>query len=318
MEIRRIEGIIPVEAINRNLPLKWENFSYEEMRKLLKFVNKGERKSPGEFEELIKATFLGYESGRVGKFRSGDLTFLARVEEGTELSPGQEVEVSLKGLFPFAEKLRLLVNRALTAISQGEFRLLERLFTPKLLQALEREAQENAKELLPFLKSLKEKGSAFPVGRDVAVALLLLLANFDRFKENLPEGVDREKLRELLSGLFGLFALYRLLGTAVFPVFFRELKGQLYLKKEGEVLKALLELETPLGSLRLLLRALNRELSVEVGAEGALKERFSLEELKELLSSCGFSVVFCRFVEPEALSPQSQGFLRGSSLDFKV
>ena len=60
MEIRRIEGILPVEGVSRELPLKLENFSYHDMKKLLSQVSSGARKgdSKEEFERLLLLSLI--------------------------------------------------------------------------------------------------------------------------------------------------------------------------------------------------------------------------------------------------------------------
>lgn len=331
VEIRRIEGIIPVEAVSRNLPVKWENFSYRQMRQLLSLVSKGEQKGKGEFEDIIRATFLGYTPEGKAKLRSGKLTLIADVKLPVELQEGQELLLRLKEVSPklvfslvsagvSPKELSKFVASVLGKLLKGEPLPLNAVFTPAVVTYLEELFKKELPQLAPAFGEFKEallKGDpAAAVSRYALVGLLLLIDNFEQFKPRLPRWVTKEKLTELLNTLLGVYALYLVTGTVIVPLLtVSDFKGRLFVKREGELFKALLELETPKGELKALLKLLGYELSVDLWAEEPLKELLRPEELAAELESVGFKVVYCKF-SPGELHPREEGFLKGSSFEF--
>ncbi len=99
MEIRRIEGILPVEAVSRDLPLKLENFSYHDMKRLLAQISGGGSKGDKaqEFENLLlRALFLEYAPDGSALIKVGDKVLRARIEVDKEFKPGQELFLKVK------------------------------------------------------------------------------------------------------------------------------------------------------------------------------------------------------------------------------
>ncbi len=334
MEIRRIEGIIPVEGLNRDLPLKLENFSYYDMKKLLSTVTSGSSKKDvsEELESLlIKATFLGYTPEGKAKLKSGKLILIADVKVDREFREGEELLLKLENTSP---KIELSVVKT----EQKPRKLLETLreFLPKQQPELTELSKFLNKEVLSYLQKiatkrfpeLKENLPAFLPSKTAVpspfhlLALLMLLeeSTFQKVRDKLPPGTRKDEINKAVEELIATYALFVITGIVLSPVYLNgELKGRAYFKKEEDMAAALVELELSEGKLLLLVKLLGKNLSVELFTESRkLKESLNTEDLKKFLADKGFNPVVVRFSEKKEFEEEKEKFLKGSEKGFTV
>jgi len=322
LEIRRIEGIIPLDSVSRDLPKKLENFSYHDMRKLLSTISSGAQKKGVEEELnslLIKATFEGFTPEGKAKLRSGQLILIADVEVNREFKVGEELLFRLKSLYPRIE-LSLVKKDEFLETVLGKLKLLlpqfsaeklvssvEVLKNPKVLNLLAEYESVHYPELKEeFGKFLKSSSAAFSsrVFSPFSVFSLLLLLEdevFERAKGELPKNLTKKLIKELVVSLLSLQAVFVVSGIVVFPFAFdKEFKGNAYLSPQGDVQKVYVEVETRFGSLGIFIQLLNENLSVE-----AITERKELQNIlreneemfRNELKKEGFELVLFRISE---------------------
>lgn len=318
MEIRRIEGVLPVEAVSRDLPLKLENFSYRDMKKLLsQITRKGE-----DFEELLlKATLLELPSPGRAKIKLGDTVIEARLEAAGTFRPGQELLLKVKKLSPevelsLVEPASLLdaVKRTLPKLFELSPRLLHHLLSPQVSAVV----LEKVRELFPGLYPFFKRGELQP--KELLIYLLTLLKPevYEEVKPHLPEGLDREKIKELLEFTVGALLLYRSLKVLLLPLSAENFWGRALLGVKEGVGVAFIEGEGEAGEFKGAVRALKNSVSLEYWTSGELKERFNPEEVKELLREEGLTPVSVREVEAERLLKVKRELLKGSLVEFTV
>ncbi len=300
LEIRRIEGIIPVEAVSRDLPLKLENFSYRDMKKLLSLISKGEGKGDlnSEFENLLKATFLEYLSGNRAKLKIGDLILNARIEADRTFEPGEEILLRVKGIneslelsivSPVSLKLSEIVRNNLKSLVEGKIHLGE--LSKEEISAVVQFITENFSELLPPFKEVLREGN-------LSYSPYFLLANLLLLKEEvrskLKNPPPKEEVLNRLNTYLSLCAFYYVFGILMTPFSLEDdFKGKVYYLK-GDVPKAFIDVETLKGRFRALVGLIGRKVSVEYWVEGELSDVFDEEELRRVISKSGFEPILVK------------------------
>ena len=323
MEIRRVEGIIPVEGINRDLPLKLENFSYHEMKRLLSQIGAGEQKGRAntEFESLLKAVFLGYEGKNRGRFKIGNTQFTAQLEVDRAFQPGEEVLLRLKGVGEKIEfSLVLPVKKRLSEILKGELPNLlsktvkfpDRELLSLLLPFVEREYPEVA---TGFRGSLVSERFFSPY----SIFSLLLLLKPEVRSELEKRGVKLpavKEVKELVNHLLGLYSLYALLGVLEIPIYIDgSFRGRVFYRRGKEELsQAFIEIDTALGEFGALLKLLGKNLSVEYWGSREVLERIDPEEVKKRLESAGLKPVVVRAVSKSEAESFKGEFFKGEGI----
>jgi len=325
VEIRRVEGIIPVEAISRDLPLKLENFSYYDMKKLLSQISKGAWKGDKgqEFENLlIKALFLEYTPDGKALIKVGDKVLTARLEVEREFEPGQEILLRVKSTFPEVE-LSIVEGKAFSTLSKllpkifelNGF-LLHKIFTQKVKQEVLSFARENYPEvygeLLRFFK-----GELLP-GRGLLLSLLMVLEPevYKRVKGEFPKEVNRERIKELIEFTVGSLLLFSALNVLLLPLSGEDFKGRVIFGQYEGMEVALVEGETSLGEFLALLRAIGNSVSVELSGSGELLERIKEDEVERLLKDEGLTPVSVKKVAKEKIEEVKGKLLKGNLVKF--
>ena len=327
MEIRRVEGIIPVEGINRDLPLKLENFSYHEMKRLLSQIGAGEQKGRAntEFESLLKAVFLGYEGKNRGRFKIGNTQFTAQLEVDRAFQPGEEVLLRLKGVGEKIEfSLVLPVKKKLSEILKGELPNLlsktvkfpDRELLSLLLPLVEREYPEVATGFRGFLVSER-------FFSPYSIFSLLLLLKPEVRSELEKRGVKLpsvKEVKELVNHLLGLYSLYALLGVLEIPIYIDgSFRGRVFYRQGKEELsQAFIEIDTALGEFGALLKLLGKNLSVEYWGSGKVLERIDPEEVKRRLESAGLKPIVVRAVSKSEAESFKREFFRGEGVSVNL
>ncbi|RUM88902.1 MAG: hypothetical protein DSZ25_01540 [Thermovibrio sp.] len=300
LEIRRIEGIIPVEAVSRDLPLKLENFSYRDMKKLLSLISKGEGKGDlnSEFENLLKATFLEHLSGNRAKLKIGDLILNARIETDRTFKPGEEILLRVKGIneslelsivSPVSLKLSEIVRNNLKSLVEGRIHLGE--LSKEEISAVVQFITENFPELLPPFKEVLREGN-------LSYSPYFLLANLLLLKEEvrskLKNPPPKEEVLDRLNAYLSLCAFYYVFGILMTPFSLEDdFEGKVYYLK-GDVPKAFIDVETSRGRFRALVGLIGRKVSVEYWMEGELSDVFDEEELRKVISKSGFEPILVK------------------------
>ncbi|TCK05345.1 flagellar hook-length control protein FliK [Phorcysia thermohydrogeniphila] len=348
MEIRRIEGIVPLEGISRNLPQKLENFSYHDMKKLLSTISSGAQKKGVEEELsslLIKATFEGFTPEGKAKLRSGHLILIADVEVNREFKIGEELLFRLKSLHPRIE-LSLVKEEELLETVLGKLRLLlpkfsadrvlltlEVLKNPKVLSFLANYVSlhypELKEEFGKFLKGISNSLSKTFFSPFSLFSLLLLLEDdvFESVKEELPEKLTKGSIKELVTSFLSLQSVFVVSGIVVFPfIFDEEFKGDVYFApKEDDIQKVYVEVETRFGRLGIFIQLLNESLSVEAVTEseelrGILRK--SEESFRRELEEEGFKLVLFRVSDDLSYGDEKKREIfkgeRGVTVDFSA
>ena len=327
MEIRRVEGIIPVEGINRDLPLKLENFSYHEMKRLLSQIGAGEQKGRAdtEFESLLKAVFLGYEGKNRGRFKIGDTQFTAQLEIDRAFQPGEEVLLRLKGVGEKIEfSLVLPVKKRLSEVLKGELPNLlsktvkfpDRELLSLLLPFVEREYPEVATGFRGFLVSEQ-------IFSPYSIFSLLLLLKPEVRSELEKRGVKLpavKEVKELINHLLGLYSLYALLGVLEIPIYIDgSFRGRVFYRRGKEELsQAFIEIDTALGEFGALLKLLGKNLSVEYWGSREVLERIDPEEVKKRLESAGLKPVVVRAVSKSEAESFKGEFFKGEGISVNL
>jgi len=327
VEIRRVEGIIPIEGISRDLPLKLENFSYYEMKKLLSQITGGEQKGKAntEFETLLKAVFLGYEGKGRGRFKLGNSEFTARLEVEREFTPGEEVLLRLKEIgesiefsliHPVSKKLSEVLKGELSNLLTQVFKFPDREVLNALLPIVEREYPELLPEFRLFISSEK-------VYSPYLLLSLLLLTKPEVRSELEKRGVKLpsvEEVKSLISHLIGLYSLYSLLGVLEVPIYIDEsFKGRVFYRTEKEgISTAFVEVETKLGEFRALFKLLGKNVSVEYWASDEILDRLNEDELREKLESVGLKPVLLRRVEVEEIENFKRELFKGEGVSVNL
>ncbi len=313
MEIRRIEGIIPLESVSRHLPQKLENFSFHDMKKLLSTISAGTPKKGMEEETgsvLIKATFEGFTPEGKAKLKSGDLLLLADVKVDREFKVGEELFFELKKthpqltlrLLPENELLRKLLEGLKPLIFGFSIEELQKipLFLAKNKNLLRKELKKlGVSQALPEILNFSPKKPKNLVL--TLFAMLLLLDSPDRQER---EG-EEDKLKDLITSLLVAIGIQITRNTLIFPFAIgEEFRGNLIVELREEPKRVFAEVTTPLGKVEILIKAAGKNLSVEIlppdekiGKLLEEKRSFLEEDLKEL----GFRLVFFS-AEPELKS----------------
>jgi len=320
MEIRRIERIIPVEAVSRDLPLKLENFSYKEMKKLLSRISRKEE------EGLLKATLLELPSPGRAKIRLGDIVIEARLEAALPLKPGQELVLKVKEISPeiqlsLVEPSSLLgaVKRALPKLFELSPKLFYSLFSPQVSAAVLEEVQRSFPEFYFPLKTLVQEGKLLP-GRELLIYLLTLLKPevYRKARPYLPEELDREKIKELVEFAVGAILLYRSIKVLLLPFSAENFWGRALLGVKEGVGVAFIEGEGEAGEFKGAVRTLKNSVSLEYWTGGRLSERFNPEEVKEFLKEEGLTPVSIVRVRKEKVLKVKRELLKGNLIEFTV
>ena len=327
MEIRRVEGIIPVEGINRDLPLKLENFSYHEMKRLLSQIGAGEQKGRAdtEFESLLKAVFLGYEGKNRGRFKIGNTQFTAQLEIDRAFQPGEEVLLRLKGVGEKIEfSLVLPVKKRLSEVLKGELPNLlsktvkfpDRELLSLLLPFVEREYPEVATGFRGFLVSEQ-------IFSPYSIFSLLLLLKPEVRSELEKRGVKLpavKEVKELINHLLGLYSLYALLGVLEIPIYIDgSFRGRVFYRRGKEELsQAFIEIDTALGEFGALLKLLGKNLSVEYWGSREVLERIDPEEVKKRLESAGLKPIVVRAVSKSEAESFKGEFFKGEGISVNL
>ena len=330
MEIRRLEGILPVEGVSRELPLKLENFSYYDMKKLLSQVSSGARKgdSKEEFERLLlRATFLEYTREGKALLRVGSHTVTATVEGERVFLPGQELLLKVKSVSPGRVELSLLEPSGFSALIKKSLPLLfkvepgsfYRLFNPQFVALFLELVRERYPELYRELKGYFEGEKLFP-SKELVLSLLILLEpeSYKKLKEKMAGEFNREKIKELLYFAVGALLLFNSLKVVVLPL----CEGDLCLKAVFGSYQGLsscfVEGQSPLGDFMAFFKSLGSSVSCQVAATGKLKELISVERIKELLEEEGLNPVLVELVEPSEVERFKRELLKGSVLELTV
>ncbi len=327
MEIRRIEGIIPVEGINRDLPLKVENFSYYEMKKLLSQITAGEQKGnpASEFETLLKAVFLEYEGENRGRFKLGNSEFTARLEVNRTFQPGEEVLLRLKSIgdriefslvLPVRGKLSEILKGELVSILNGNLQLPDQ----EILRLLIPIVEKLYPELSSGFRSFAVSGKTYS---PYTLLSLLLLMKPDVREEIERKGVKppgNEELKSLINQLLGLYSLYALAGIVEIPVNTGEnFRGKvLYRSLKEELSQAFMEIETGLGNFKSLVKLLGKNVSVEYWASQKLLNRIDREEIRNRLISVGLNPVLIRAVSETETEEFRKSFFKGEGISINL
>ncbi|WP_457680043.1 hypothetical protein [Thermovibrio sp.] len=304
MEVRKIEGIIPVEAVSRDLPLKLESFSYYDMKKLLSTITKGSfKKDKGEEFEglLLKATVLGtLPDGRL-RLKLGDALITARPEVEREFREGEEITLRLKSISPslelsLVEGVPLNFSNLLPKLFNFSLNL-DFLLRGSLAEKLLRLLRESSPELYEEISSFVKEGRAVP-SRELLFLLLFTLKPevYGEVKGELPKGVNREKLKEAVEFLVGALLLFNALKVLLLPVSLKGFKGRVLFGSLDGISAALLEGETPLGSFASLVRVLKSSVSVKLSGKGPLLKGLDPCSLKELLKEEGLNPISVELV----------------------
>ncbi|WP_163328485.1 flagellar hook-length control protein FliK [Desulfurobacterium thermolithotrophum] len=351
MEIRRIEGIIPVEAVSKDLPFKLENFSYHDMKKLLSTITSGQsKKDLGEDLQstLIRAVFEGFTPEGKAKLRVGDLLLIADVEVDREFSIGEELLFRLKSIYPrielsfvkkeeilssFISKLRLV----LPSFSSEKLLLLgEILKKPEVMNALYTYISVHYQELLEEFKQFSESFKSGILSKllspySIFVALLLLEDElYQEVKEKLPQSITQKDIKDAINTLISIHSLFILGSIIAFPIFFTDnFKGNVYIglaEDESDPHSVFIELKTKLGTLGIFIMLLNESIMLEIVAENKeLLDLFktNLNELKTFFKEEGFNLVSVVFREgkrslEEKRKKLFQNLETGFTIDFSV
>ena len=335
MEIRRVEGILPIEGVSRDLPIKLENFSFQDMKRLLSTISSGSTKKDmkEEFETLlIKATFEGYTPEGKAKLRSGKLMLIADVNVNREFKIGEELLFRLKSLFPRIElslvegeiqsTLNVLKSLLSNFAPQEALKGLELLKDPFVAQLiisyLAKHAPEIKEEVEKSLKFLAQNG--IPKRQSHLILSLLALLedeNFEKVEERRPE-VTRETIKSAVQSLLSSFGFFAVTSLIIIPFLFDEgFKGTIYLPKEQDEIKSVfLEIEAEEGKVGLLVKVgSGGDFSIDFFTDSEiLKEKLLKieEEIREELKKEGFNLLYMRFAGNFSKGEeQKREFLKG-------
>lgn len=302
MEIRRIEGVLPVEGINRDLPIKLENFSRRDMEKLLSLIEKGESKGNlgSEFETLLKATFLEYVGENRGKIKIGNSVVNAEIKTDRSFEPGEELLLKLKSVgdkiefsivSPVRKKLLTFLKGKLGEFLKGNLEL--RMLTEEELTLISKVLKEKYPELVPAFKAFSQNKSPFS---PYFLLSLLLLAK-DDVRSKLKIRKTKEEVVRQIENLLSLYSFYVFSGILSLPVSLgKGFEGEVFYHK-GDVPKAFVKVDTKEGKFRALLSLVGNKVSLEYWTDGNLKEKVKDEGLKECLLRVGLEPVFIRKFE---------------------
>lgn len=328
LEIRRIEGIIPVEAISRDLPLKLENFSYYDMKKLLARISKGAAKGDKgqEFENLLlKALFLEYTPDGKALIKVGDSVIAARLEVERSFEPGQELFLRVKSTSPRIE-LSLVEGKELALLGgllPELFKVNGGLIYSVLNERVRKEILEfvrlNYPELYRELSAFFSKGELLP-GRELLISLLLILKPevYKRVKGELPKEVNRQVIKELIEFTVGSLLLFSTLGVLLLPLSGEGFEGRVIFGSYEGLQVALIEGETSLGEFLGLVRAIGSSVSVELSGSRELLERIEEGELLNLLKEEGLKPVSVKKVDRKRIEEVKGKLIKGSLVEFSA
>jgi hypothetical protein len=321
MEIRRVEGVLPIEAISRDLPLKLENFSYQDMRRLLAQITGGEPKGDKaqEFENLlIKALFIDYtEEGRA-RIKVGEQVLTARLEVEQEFKPGQTLLLRVKSFYPELklslvlvenQKVKELIRELLTSRPKSDYFQAVLLIRETLAEEIKKIAAERYPQLLPLFNS----------GKGVELISLLLLLNpevRERLKDKLPKELSGERIKELLQTAVGVYILRSLIGASIIPIAGEDFEGRVLIGEDGGISVAIIEGESSVGKLLAAVKSLGRSISVEFAGSEAILERIEVEEVKKLLEEERLIPVAVEKVDAKKIEELKRKLVKGSFVEF--
>ncbi len=324
MEIRRIEGILPIEGVNRDLPLKLENFSYRDMQKLLSLISKGEGKGnpSSEFENLLRATFLEYLSNGRGKIKVGDLILSAKLETDKTFKPGEEILLKVKNLnervelalvFPLKVKLSEILRTSINRIFGSTIKF------PKLsheeLEVVFQFIKDSIPELLPEFKAYMSRGNVI-FSSYYILSLLALLK--DEVRSKLKNPPRKEEIVEVMSNLISLYSLYALSNILTVPVYIDEnFKGKIFYSKR-DISRAFIDISTSKGNFKAVVQLVQNQVSIEYSATRELSKHVKSNELEEILKKIGLKPVFISQVMEKRVEEALRELLKGEGISLEI
>jgi hypothetical protein len=324
VEIRRIEGILPIEGVNRDLPLKLENFSYRDMQKLLSLISKGEGKGnpSSEFENLLRATFLEYLSGGKGKIKVGDLILSAKLETDKTFKPGEEILLKVKNLnervelalvFPLKVKLSEILRASINRIFGSTIKF------PKLsqeeLEVVFQFIKDSIPELIPEFKAYMSRENVI-FSPHYILSLLALLK--DEVRSKLKNPPSKEEIVEVMSNLISLYSLYALSNVLTVPVYIDEdFKGKVFYSKR-DISRAFIDISTSKGNFKAVVQLVQNQASIEYSATGELSKHVKPNELEEILRKVGLKPVFISQVKERRVEEALKELLKGEGISLEI
>jgi hypothetical protein len=312
MEVRQVDGAIPISLAVRELPLKLEDFSQKDMQNLLSTIIQTESKEDVKQElgsALIKATVEGFTKEGKLKLKTNNVLLIAEVETEKVFSKGEVVFLKVKSLYPRLE---------LAIIKEGEvikklFNLLKHNF-PFLLSGKVGEIAEIINDpavrrvildylMLRFPEIHREiekllKSEKFLLKPQVFLILLLLLE--DEVKENLRflRKFEKKEIENLLEVLLSSYGLFFATSCILAPIVEEEgARSVVFFFPKDTPLSAFFEVESSFGKVGILIKVVGKEVGVEVfgSKKGFIKLREGEEELSKLLESEGLKLVYLKF-----------------------
>ncbi len=311
MEVRQVDGAIPISLAVRELPLKLEDFSQKDMQNLLSTIIQTESKEDVKQElgsALIKATVEGFTKEGKLKLKTNNVLLIAEVETEKVFSKGEVVFLKVKSLYPRLE---------LAIIKEGEvikklFNLLKHNF-PFLLSGKVGEIAEIINDpavrrvildylMLRFPEIHREiekllKSEKFLLKPQVFLILLLLLE--DEVKENLRflRKFEKKEIENLLEVLLSSYGLFFATSCILAPVVEEEARSVVFFFPKDAPLSAFFEVESSFGKVGILIKVVGKEVGVEVfgSKKGFTKLKEGEEELSKLLESEGLKLVYLKF-----------------------
>jgi len=285
MEIRKVEGIIPLEAVSRDLPIKLENFSYKDMKNLLSRTIEGERK--GNISEelgknVFKAIFEGFTEGGRARINVGGRVISAEVDAELNLIPGDRLTLMVISTEP---EVRLRLISVEREVKKALYRVLKSLLGRRSVEVLKK---------VPEILKRAGAGELEGVARSIASSLNpkeLKPENLKRYVEAFlsPATVallksmgERDAASQLLLHIIIGYAF----GTVELPLRVDDMESRVCVRvKEGEPLRVKVEVVyRDFGYVSCSILMVEDELSVEFTAEKGNTASLIRENLGELLS----------------------------------
>ncbi len=304
LEIRRIEGIIPLEGVSRHLPQKLENFSFHDMKRLLSTISEGTSKKGMEEETgsvLIKATFEGFTPEGKAKLKSGSLLLLADVKVNREFKIGEELFFELKKTYPHIT-LRLLPEKELLNKLLEELKSLIYRFSPEKLQEIPvilKKHKDTLKEefkKLGISQALPEILNFSPEKTKNLTSILFTILILLDSVEKREKKYEKKKIEDIINNLLVAIGIQITKDISIYPFSINEtFRGSIIIEWQEEPKKIFVEVTTPVGKVEILLKAVGKNLSIEILPPNEKIGRLLNENqnsLKRSLNELGFKIVF--------------------------